>query len=132
METFKLKTISVKDLQASGGFVREGPADMPMTLKVGEIICGKVKHHHFQVSRQSSVEIIYEIREKQQFVRILLDLLKNNLSIHSFMWTHETNRYEQTAIEEQLMTSKAFQTILQSITFSGSDQQSYLFQLHKK
>lgn len=132
METFKLKTISVKDLQASGGFVRERIDDMPMTLRVGEIIEGKIKHHHFQVNRESSVEIIYEIREKQQFVRILLDLLKNNLSIHSYMWTQETSRYEQTAIEEELITSKAFQTILQSITFSGSNQQSYLFQLYKK
>ncbi|WP_282033699.1 hypothetical protein [Metabacillus indicus] len=132
METFKLKTISVKDLQASGGFVREGPDDMPMTLRVGEITGGKVKHHHFQVNRESAVEILYEAQNKQQIVRILLDLFKNHLSIHSYMWTNETNRYEQTAVEEQLMTSKAFQTILQSITFSGSDQQSYLFQLHKK
>ncbi|MEK3806929.1 hypothetical protein MHB63_10340 [Bacillus sp. FSL H8-0547] len=132
METFKLKTISVKDLQASGGIVRERLNDVPMTLRVGEITCGKVKHHHFQVNRESSVEILYEIREKQQFIRVQLDLLQNHLSIHSYMWTNETNRYEQTAIEEQLITSKAFQTILQSITFSGSDQQSYLFQLHKK
>lgn len=132
METIKLKTISVKDLQTKGKIVRERSDDKPLLLKVGEIAAGKTKYYHFQVHREASVEILYETKDKLQIVRILFDLLKNEMSIKSFVWTDQTKRYEETAIQNELIASQAFQAILQSITFSGHEQQSYLFQIHRK
>jgi hypothetical protein len=132
METIKLKTISVKDLQTTGEIVRERLDDKSLLLKIGEIIAGKTKYYHFQVQREASVEILYETEDKLQIVRILFDLLKNEMSIKSYVWTDQTKRYEETSIQTELIASQAFQAILQSITFSGHEQQSYLFQIHRK
>ncbi|MCM3597495.1 hypothetical protein M4D55_17120 [Metabacillus idriensis] len=132
METIKLKTISVKDLQTTGDMVRESLEDKPLLLKIGEIVAGKTKYYHFQVHREASVEILYETKDKLQIVRILFDLLKNEMSIQSFLWTDETKRYEEAPIQNELIASQAFQAILQSITFTGNEQQSYLFQLNRK
>lgn len=132
METIKLKTISVKDLQKTSEIVRERLDEKSLLLKVGEIIAGKTKYHHFQVHREASVEILYETKDKLQIVRILFDLLKNEMSIKSYVWIEQTKRYEETAIQNELIASQAFQAILQSITFSGHEQQSYLFQIHRK
>jgi hypothetical protein len=41
METIKLKTISVKDLQTKGEIVRERSDDKPLLLKVGEMLPAK-------------------------------------------------------------------------------------------
>ncbi|OHR74244.1 hypothetical protein HMPREF3291_04470 [Bacillus sp. HMSC76G11] len=132
METIKLKTISVKDLQTTGEMIRESLEYKPLLLKIGEVVAGKTKYYHFQVHREASVEILYETKDKLQIVRILFDLLKNEMSIQSFLWTDETKRYEETPIQNELIASQAFQAILQSITFSGHEQQSYLFQLYRK
>lgn len=132
METFKLRTITVKDLQVTGEVILERLEDTPLLLKVGELIAGKTKYYHFHVYRESTVEILYETKDKLQIVRIQFNLQENRLSIKSFEWVEQANRYEETAIQKELIESPSFQSILQSISFSGKEQQSYLFHTFRK
>lgn len=132
MNTIKLKTITVKDLQVTGEVVMERLNDAPLILRVGEIIAGETKYYHFHVHRESTVEILYETKDKLQIVRIQFNLLENRMSIKSFDWVEQTNRYEETAIQKELIESSSFQSILQSISFSGNEQQSYLFHTLRK
>jgi hypothetical protein len=132
MKTFKLRTITVKDLQVTGEVVMERLDEAPLILKVGELNAGKTKYYHFHVHRESTVEILYETKDKLQIVKIQFNLQENRMSINSFEWVEQANRYEETAIQKELIESPSFQSILQSISFSGNEQQSYLFHTLRK
>lgn len=126
MIEFKLKCIYVKQKKTDSLQVREANPQDLVILKVGDHKLGKSNYHHFRVPLHATVDIQYETPDLKGLLRIIFQLDQRNLTIQYFTWNEIEQHYIEAPLENDIIQSLSFQTILQSISFSGDDHMSYI------
>lgn len=126
MIEFKLKCIYLKQKKKDSFQVKEdNPQDL-VILRVGDQKPGTSNYHHFRVPLHATVDIQYETLDQKSLLRIIFQLGQRNLTIQYFTWNETEHHYIEAPLENDIIQSLSFQTILQSISFSGANHFSYI------
>lgn len=125
MIEFKLKCIYLK--QPSDAFqVKETRTEELVNLRVGDYKSGIANYHHFSVPLNATVDIQYESPDQKGLLKVIFQLVQRNLSMKYFIWDEGKKHYMETPLEKDILQSLSFQKILQSISFSGDNQFSFI------
>jgi hypothetical protein len=126
MIEFKLKCIYLKQPNIDSLQVKEAATQDLVILRVGDQELGPSNYHYFCVPLHATVDIQYETLNQQSLLRIIFQLEQRNLSIQYFTWNETEQHYIEVPLKNDIIQSLSFQTILQSISFSGDNHFSYV------
>ncbi len=125
MNEYKLKSIYLQQNTNHSLQVKKNLTEDLVVLRVGDHKVGTNNYHHFRVPIQATVDIRYEALDQKSMLRIIFQLKQRDLSIQYFTWKEDEQIYIDTPLT-RFNQSKAFQHILQSISFTGENHFSFL------
>ncbi|WP_226670527.1 hypothetical protein [Metabacillus litoralis] len=95
-------------------------------LRLAEKTLENTEYYHFRVPLDATVDIQYETFDKNNMLRIIFQLKQRKLSIQYFEWDDMKKHFTIAPLNDAVLSSYPFQSILQNINFTGEKHHSYV------